>query len=204
MLLKGSVLGSQLFKIYIRSLYTYLEPTKFEIEGFVDAQQLIKQFLISLLVKALGVDIQNLLNHIRPWMNEFCLCLNASKTKILVIAPPSIQSEIVIRGVLSNNVCIRFLDSAKNLGVILNKTQVHKVIKSCYCTIKDISLIKGFLSENQLKQLVCSCIFSLLDYCNSLYYGINSNLMTKLQRVQNCSAKGLVIFSPAVGGVVDR
>ena len=86
------------------------------------------------------------------------------------------------------------MDSAKNLGVILDnvlsfKTQVHKVITSCYHTIKDISSIKGFLSENHLKQLVCSCIFSLLDYCNSLYYGINSNLITKLQRVQNCAAK---------------
>ena len=191
---QGSVLGPQLFKIYIRSLYKYIEATKFEIEGFADDHQLIKQFLISLQVKALGVDIQNLLNHIGSWMNEYFLCLNASKTKILVIAPPSIQPEIVIRGVFINNVCIRFVDSAKNLGVILDnvlsfKTQVHKVITSCYRTIKDISSIKGFLSENHLKQLVCSCIFSLLDYCNSLYYGINSNLIKKLQRVQNCSAK---------------
>ena len=191
---QGSVLGPQLFKIYIRSLYKYVEATKFEIEGFADDHQLIKQFLISLQVKALGADIQNLLCHIETWMNEYFLCLNASKTKILVIAPPSIQPEIIIRGVFINNVCIRFVDSAKNLGVIIDnvlsfKTQVHKVIKSCYCTIKDISSIKGFLSETNLKQLVCSCIFSLIDYCNSLYFGINSDLISKLQRVQNCSAK---------------
>ena len=61
---QGSVLGPQLFKIYIRSLYKYIEPTKFEIEGFADDHQLIKQFLISLQVKALGVNIGNLLNYI--------------------------------------------------------------------------------------------------------------------------------------------
>ena len=61
---QGSVLGPQLFKIYIRSLYKYVEATKFEIEGFADDHQLIKQFLISLQVKALGADIQNLLCHI--------------------------------------------------------------------------------------------------------------------------------------------
>ena len=187
-------MGPQFFEIYIRSLYKYVADTKFEIEGFADDHQLIKQFLISLQVKALGADIQNLLCHIGTWMNEYFLCLNASKTKILVIAPPSIQPEIIIRGVFINNVCIRFVDSAKNLGVIIDnvfsfKTQVHKVIKSCYCTIKDISSIKGFLSESNLKQLVCSCIFSLIDYCNSLYFGINSDLISKLQRVQNCSAK---------------
>ena len=38
---QGSVLGPLLFKIYIRSLYKYVEPTKFEIEGFADDHQLI-------------------------------------------------------------------------------------------------------------------------------------------------------------------
>jgi hypothetical protein len=110
-------------------------------------------------------------------MNEYFSCLNASKTKILVIAPPSIQPEMIIRGVFINNVCIRFVESAKDLGVILDnvlsfKSQVHKVIKAFHCTIKDVSSIKGFLSESHLKQLVCSCIFSLLDYCNYLYFVI--------------------------------
>ena len=45
---QGSVLGPRLFKIYIRSLYKYVEPTKFRIKGFADDHQLIKQFLIPL------------------------------------------------------------------------------------------------------------------------------------------------------------
>ena len=191
---QGSVLGPQLFKIYIRSLYKYVEPTKYTIEGFADDHQLIKQFLISLQVKALGVNIQDLLLHIGEWMNEYFLCLNQSKTKILVIAPPSLQPEIIIRGVFLENTCIRFVDSAKNLGIVLDNVlsfdvQVNKIVKSCYLTIKNITLIKNFLSESQMKQLVCARIFSLLDYCNSLYYGINTSLISKLQRVQNNAAK---------------
>ena len=54
---QGSVLGPPLFKIYIRSLYKYVEPTKFNIEGFADDHQLIKQFMICLQQKALGEDI---------------------------------------------------------------------------------------------------------------------------------------------------
>ena len=191
---QGSVLGPQLFKIYIRSLYKYVEPTKYTIEGFADDHQLIKQFLISLQVKALGVNIQDLLLHIGEWMNEYFLCLNQSKTKILVIAPPSLQPEIIIRGIFLENTCIRFVDSAKNLGIVLDNVlsfdvQVNKIVKSCYLTIKNITLIKNFLSESQMKQLVCARIFSLLDYCNSLYYGINTSLISKLQRVQNNAAK---------------
>ena len=54
---------------------------------------------------------------------------------------------------------------------------------------KKLYQIKGFLSEEELQQLVSSFIFSMIDYCNSLYYGINSNLIKKLQHVQNCAAR---------------
>ena len=36
---------------------------------------------------------------------------------------------------------------------------------------------------------VCALIFSRIDYCNSLYFGINSNLLNKLQYVQNSAAR---------------
>ena len=113
-------MGPPLFKIYIRSLYRYVEPTSFRIEGFADDHQLIKQFLVCLQRKALGEDIVNCLNHISAWMNEFFLKLNPTKTKIMVIAPPSIQPEIIIRGVFLQKECIRFVQSAKNLGVALD------------------------------------------------------------------------------------
>ena len=180
----------------------------FTIEGFADDHQLIKKFIISLQVKALGENIQNLLSHIAVWMNEFFLCLNQTKTNILVIAPPSIQSEIIIRGVFIEGVCIRFVDSAKNLGVLLDNilsfgSQINKVVKSCYAIIKELKQIKGYLSEEQLQQLVCSDIFSQLDYCNSLYYGINSSLLVKLQRVQNCAAR-LVSKNRIAHGSMDK
>ena len=191
---QGSVLGPSLFKIYIRSLYKYVEPTKFRIEGFADDHQLIKQFLISLQPKALGADIVNCLNHIGVWMNEYFLKLNPTKTKILILAPPSVQPEIIIRGVFLENECIRFVRSAKNLGVILDSElsfadQINRIVKSSFLIIKKLSQIKGFLSEDELKQLVCSYVFLTIDYCNSLYYGINSNLTKKLQHVQNCAAR---------------
>ena len=191
---QGSVLGPPLFKIYIRSLYKFVEPTRFTIEGFADDHQLIKQFIISFQRRALGESIQHLLQHIGEWMKEFFLCLNQGKTKILVLAPPSVQSEIIINGVFLENVCIRFVTSAKNLGVILDNVlsfeqQINRVVKGCYMTIKKLTQIKGFLSQQELQQLVSSDIFSHLDYCNSLYYGINNSLLVKLQRVQNCSAR---------------
>ena len=207
-LAQGSVLGPPLFKIYIRSLYKYVEPTKFRIEGFADDHQMIKQFLICLQRKALGEDILNCLNHISVWMNDFFLKLNPTKTKILVIAPPSIQPEIIIRGVFLENECIRFVKSAKNLGVVLDEelsftAHIDNVVKSSFLYIKKLSQIKGYLSEEHLQQLVSSNIFSKLDYCNSLFYGINSALIKKMQHVQNCAAR-LVSKMRIPSGSLDK
>ena len=78
-----------------------------------DMYDMTKQFLIPLQRKALGNDIVECLNHIGLWMNEYFLKLNPSKTKILVIAPPSVQPEIIVRGVFNDEECIRFFRSAK-------------------------------------------------------------------------------------------
>ena len=203
---QGSVLGPILFKIYIRSFYEHVAETKFNVEGFADDHQLIKQFLVAFQKKALGDNIVDCLKHIGRWMNEYFLKLNESKTKLLIMAPPSVQLEIVIRGIFIGKDCIRFVDSAKNLGIILDnilsfESQINKVVKVCFAMLKKLHQVKGYLSKEDLQELVCSLIFSQMDYCNSLYNGVNSTLMTKLQHVQNCAAKLIMKRRIPAGGM---
>ena len=40
-----------------------------------------------------------------------------------------------------------------------------------------------------MKTLLCALVLSKIDYCNSLYYGINQNLIRKLQTVENAAAR---------------
>jgi hypothetical protein len=192
--IQGSILGPILFNIYIRSVYKHVAPTQFEIVGFADDHQLIKQFNLALKFTALGDDIRHCMDVISEWMNEHFLCLNQSKTKILIVAPPSIKEKIVIKGIVMSDTCIRFVDSAKNLGVIIDSTlsfeeQIEKVVKTCFMTIRQLSNIKKYLTQQHLQTLASSLIFSQLDYCNSLYYGLPAHTIKKLQRVQNCAAR---------------
>ena len=192
--IQGSILGPRLFNIYIRSIYKRVGPTKFEIVGFADNHQLIKHFVLTLKFTALGDDIRNCLQVISDWMNEHFLCLNQTKTKILVVAPPSVKEKIIINGILLDDTCIRFVDSAKNLGMIIDSVlnfqeQIEKLVKSCFMTIRKLSKVKYYLSQMQLQTLVSSLIFSKLDYCNSLYYGLPEYTIKKLQHVQNCAAR---------------
>ena len=90
--------------------------------------------IITVQQKCLDEDIQNLLFHIAVWMIDHFLCLNQGKTKILVTAPLSFQPEIIIRGVIIQNIY-------RNLGVILDnelsfECHINKGAKGCYATIK--------------------------------------------------------------------
>ena len=91
-----------------------------------------------------------------------------------------------------NGSCIRFVSSAKNLGVILDdelsfSKQIVKVVKACFFTIRNLSRIKPFLTVHQVQIGICAGVSSVLDYCNSLYFGINEKLLEKLQSVQNAA-----------------
>ena len=113
-----------------------------------------------------------------------------NKTKILVIAPPSVNRDIEMNGTFIDGKYIRCVDSAKHLGVVLDteltfNSQINKLVSSCFHTIRNIARIKKFISEVQLKTLVTTLIFTKLDYCNSLYYGINKQVIPKIQVVQN-------------------
>ena len=166
---QGSVLGPILFNIYIRSFANNVDSIGFDVGGFADDHQLWKEF---------SQNLNECFNVISSWMNDFFLRLNASKTKILVIAPASVKQQIPINGTINDGECIRFVNTAKNLEVLLHTElsfalQINRVVSSCVVTIKDISKIKNFLNKKQLKTLISTLVLTKLDYCNSLYYGLN-------------------------------
>ena len=97
-------------------------------------------------------------------MNEFFLRLNSSKTKIMIVAPQTVKRNILINGTFINGECIRFVDSAKNLGIILDTelaftTQIKKLVSSCFFTIKKISKIKKYLIEKPVEDTGMYVVF---------------------------------------------
>ena len=55
----------------------------------------------------------------------------------------------------------------------------------------------GTKFSKELKvQLTQAYVMSCLDYCNSVYYGLNSNLLSKLQSVQNKCVRFIMNLKP--------
>ena len=82
----------------------------------------------------------------------------------------------------------------KNLGCWLDShlnmsKHVASVCKSAFFQLHNIRHIKNYLSRENLLTLVHAFITSRLDYCNSLLYGVPKEQISKLQRLQNATAR---------------
>ena len=191
---QGSILGPKLFNIYTKPFPDKLKVVSVSVEGYADDNQLMKRFNIVFQVEVLGEGIAQTFEVIEKWMRDNFLKLNSSKTQIMVVAPECVQEYILINGTFIDGKCIRFVESAKNLGVYIDSTlsmnvQVQKVVSLCFSTIRLLSRIKCYLTVEHLQLMVCSLVLSIMDYCNSLYYGISAENLGKLQRVQNSAAR---------------
>ena len=55
--------------------------------------------------------------------------------------------------------------------------------------LKDVRIVRNLLTKEETEQLVHAIISSRLDYCNSLFFGLNKSEINKLQKVQNAAAR---------------
>ncbi|KAJ8024621.1 hypothetical protein HOLleu_34570 [Holothuria leucospilota] len=82
----------------------------------------------------------------------------------------------------------------RNLGVIFDnaldmKEHVRRIVQAASFAIYKIGRLHKFLDSTSAERLVHAFVSSRLDYCNSLLYGLPSNEIDKLQRVQNSAAR---------------
>ena len=187
---QGSVLGRVLFNIYIRSLYKTVINKKFYIQGFADDHQIYKPFYDRKEYNIMINELPECFDEINKWMATHYLQLNPGKTEIIVFGSATILSKLQIHGAfITPSTCIRFVSTVKNLGFRLDShltltPQIKSVKSSCFSMLRKIAKMKSFLSNKQCQTLVQALILYSLDYCNALYYGINSANLQQLQYKQ--------------------
>ena len=137
-------------------------------------------------------SLENCIKDVKQWMLENKLQLNDDKTEILLINPK--KYDLNVDNITIGNDSIDFSDSAKKLGIYLcndlsMKCHVTNLCQAIYLEIRRLKQMSTYVDQNSLKTLAVSFILSRLDYCNSLFKNSNKDLINKLQKLQNFTAK---------------
>ena len=131
---------------------------------------------------------------IKEWMNAHFLKLNPDKTEIICFLPPNVNESHVIKGTFLGGDCVRFSSSVKNLGFTIDrplKMDLHAngIVSHTYKLLGDVGRNRHLLSNDDTETIVHSIVSSRLDYCNSLFYGVEKSVINKLQKLQNAAAR---------------
>ena len=191
---QGSVLGPKLFNINVRSQPVVFKKCCFNSSSFADDSNGRRSFAVSFQFEIIKNQVPNCMEKIIQWSNEQFMKINPDKTEILLLRPSCLNHEIVIKGVLMNEQCIRFSKLVKNVGVWLDENlkmnkHINSVVSQCHKILRDIGRIKTYLQRSHLEQIVHAVISMRLDYCNSLFVNLPKEDLFKLQKVQNTAAR---------------
>ncbi len=80
------------------------------------------------------------------------------------------------------------LPSLKLQTIFRLKNKLQK-LSSCFYQLRSISKIRSFLSGPDLENVTHAFISSRLNYCNSLYSGLNQKTISCLRLVPNTAAR---------------
>ena len=190
---QGSVLGPVLFNLYTRGLFTLIKNAGFGTSGYADDSNARQTFSLSFQFNTIVTQVPALLDIITKWMNEHFLKINPDKTEIILFTP-NCKVNTINGVILSNGDCVRFSSSARNLGFHFDshmtlEPHINNLVSHCYKLLKDVRIVRNLLTKEETEQLVHAIISSRLDYCNSLFFGLNKSEINKLQKVQNAAAR---------------
>ena len=193
---QGSVLGPVLFVLYTSPLSNTIERHNLAYHMYADDTEIYNTDL-TVDLKSKITSSEHCILDISQWMSANRLQLNGEKTEVLSIGSRHNLKTLQQTTIDIDNSVIPFSNKVKSLGIILDSQlsmddHISYLRVNLICDLRRICSIRPFITQEACKTLVVSIIFSKLDYCNSLFFGLTSDKLKRLQSIQNNAAR--IIF----------
>ena len=173
---QGSVLGPLLFSFYMLPLGSIFRKHDIPFHCFADDMQV--HLPIKMSSKYSLQALLDCMRDIKTWLDLNFLKLNENKTEVVLFGRPDLVQVLAS----SLGPLAPFMRShARNLCVIIDGAfkldkQVSAVVKSSFFQLRLLAKVKPYVSQKDLERVIHAFITSRLDYCNSLYVGIDEML----------------------------
>lgn len=191
---QGSVLGPKFYCMFAKPIGEICRRHNMNYHSYADDTQVYLILKPSDNWDNFSTRLENCLADISSWMRLNRLKLNQSKTELIVFASKRHINDLKNCQLNFDGTIVGASEIVKNLGVYFDRLlsmekQVSAISRACFFQMRNIGYIRPYLSDNACKTLVCSLVTSRLDYGNALLYGVNKNITSRLQRVQNTAAR---------------
>uniref|UniRef100_A0A3P9NRW5 Reverse transcriptase domain-containing protein n=1 Tax=Poecilia reticulata TaxID=8081 RepID=A0A3P9NRW5_POERE len=188
---QGSILGPILFILYLLSLGKIFQKINISFHCFADDIQI---YLPLKMQNGTNDSLHLLLNclaEVKLWMEKNFLHLNESKTQVLLFGQKlQTTNPDQILGSLARS----YQTSARNLGFTFDSSlkldkQVSSVVKLSFYHLRLLAKVKSYFCFKDFEGLIHAFITTRLDYCNSLYKGMDKSQIQRLRMIQNAAAR---------------
>lgn len=189
---QGSILGPVLFIVYTIELYYLLESLDVKCHFYADDTQIY--FSVSDPVQGRN-KFHEVYSEVGRWMQSRKLKLNSEKTEILLVGSHiEIGPLTSFREVMVSDTVIPFSEKVKSLGVIIDrdlslKQNINNIKRKAISNLNNISRISKFIDQPSRMKLVHGLVFSVIDFCNCLCYGLPNSDVHGLQMIINSAAR---------------
>ena len=190
---QGSILGPILFICFTNDMAENFQSCK--TVSYADDTQII---VSANNLKELKEKIEELINTAQKWYTENSLCINPSKTEVMIIRKRNNQEKIDIQVTEEGKrKTIKLKTEIKVLGVFLDENMnwdkqvrvVNKKARNATINLQRVNHLVPFKSRLILYNSLVACHF---NYADIVWGGCSKQNQNKLQRTQNLAVKSML------------